>query len=81
MKRTDNPACGYHADCSAYCNGKCMALEDTNFGGKDCPFYQSAEDHIAAREHSISLLNDKGRPDLLQKYYGKKGVSNGRKQV
>lgn len=29
-------------DCNVYCEGKCMALTDTNFGKRVCPFYKKS---------------------------------------
>lgn len=38
------PACSHSKkDCAARCNGRCSALEDTNFGDKECPFYMDVD--------------------------------------
>jgi len=31
-----------HTDCAAYYDGKCRALRDTDFQGRECPFYKPA---------------------------------------
>ena len=32
--------CDMHEDCLACDKGKCIALSDNDFGGRDCPFYK-----------------------------------------
>lgn len=35
------PRCKKHIDCKANYSGKCIALNNTDFGERDCPFYKS----------------------------------------
>lgn len=49
-KKTDNPVCMFdNKDCFALDDlHRCRCLVDTDFGGKPCPFYKSAEQTIYA---------------------------------
>lgn len=38
--------CGQRS-CFAYRNGKCACLDDTDFGGKACPFYKTRKQYAA----------------------------------
>lgn len=44
-RRKDNerPVCTFgHADCFAHMrNGRCFCLDNTDFGGRKCPFYKN----------------------------------------
>lgn len=35
------PSCNTHKDCFAHKDGRCVCLNDNDFGGRDCPFYKS----------------------------------------
>lgn len=42
---------GNHQDCFArQADDTCWALEDTDFGDRDCPFYKSSEQNRRERE-------------------------------
>ena len=57
-------------DCAA-CNreGRCRALDRTNFRGKPCPFYKKAEQQAAENESAWDHLVKLGRYDLVEKYH------------
>ncbi len=64
--------------------GRCKALDDTDFDGKPCPFYKSAAKADADYEAAYDRLVDQGRFDLIQKYHvdspdtvrGKRGLTH-----
>ncbi len=44
MNNVSNTACRQRSkSCFAYSNGACCCLQDTNFGGRACPFYKDYE--------------------------------------
>ena len=57
-------------DCAA-CNGegRCRALDRTDFRGKPCPFYKSAEQQTAENDSVWDRLVKLGRYDLVSKYH------------
>lgn len=58
------PTCSRGAkDCSAYTEGKCIALEDTNFTKRPCPFYMSRADSYRA------IIECEQRKKKLRKIY------------
>lgn len=53
--------CNAHPDCFANKNGQCIALNDTNFKGRVCPFYKTVEEHHAGRQRGLERLLALGR--------------------
>lgn len=43
MGNTAMPECKVHGDCFANRRGVCTCLKDNDFGGRDCPFYKTAD--------------------------------------
>lgn len=65
-----NCTCYIHTDCFANKNKHCMALSDTKFTGKDCPFYKTHEQAKEGRRNAYNRLVITGRDDLIDKYGG-----------
>lgn len=61
--------CSSHTDCHAFKRGGCIALSDTDFGGKNCPFYKTRTEHLKDRIAAAEKLRASGRIDLIEKYY------------
>jgi hypothetical protein len=40
IKNNVNPKCDKHDDCFALKDGKCLCLNSSDFGEKECPFYK-----------------------------------------
>lgn len=49
-KEKNCPRCKKHIDCKANYSGKCIALNNTDFGNRDCPFYKSRIDAYNKKE-------------------------------
>lgn len=39
-KKVEKPQCSKHCDCFANRDGKCVSLQDNDFGNRECPFYK-----------------------------------------
>ena len=63
----DAPECG-RADCYNCIDGSCVALNDNDFGHRECPFFIRTEQAIKNQRASLERLIDEGREDLLKKY-------------
>lgn len=72
--------CPFHSDCFANLNGFCVALDNVEFKGRDCPFYKTTEQNELEKDAVTAKLKSQGRDDLISKYY-KKGKENGNKQI
>lgn len=59
--------CDAYTDCFANKGGRCIALNDTNFKERDCPFYKTEEEHRVSRRRSYERLLLLGRRDLLER--------------
>lgn len=59
-------------DCFANKNGLCRILEDSDFGGKVCPFFKTREQGDAERHDCMEHLVQSGKSDMIDKYYGGK---------
>ena len=62
------PVCTAHPDCHAWKGGRCMALTDTDFGTRDCPFYKNKDQNEWEQQDALERLIDQGRLDLIEKY-------------
>lgn len=62
------PICKAHPDCHAFQDGRCAALADTDFGGRDCPFYKDREANRKEQKEGLEYLIRTGRTDLIAKY-------------
>lgn len=62
------PVCRAHPDCHAWKNGRCIALTDTDFGTRGCPFYKNRDQNEWEQQDALERLIDKGRMDLIEKY-------------
>ena len=73
MKKTNElkPCMSSHPDCFANKSGICICLSDTNFQGRDCPFYATSAQVEESRRRSHDRLVSIGAIDLIQKYGGK----------
>lgn len=56
-------------DCAACQNGYCIALYDTDFGSKTCPFYRSRREQAEANRKCLKQLKKRRRYDLIEKYH------------
>ena len=64
--------------CAGNKDGFCRVLRSTDFEGKGCPFFKTAEQNEQERKAVMERLIAKDRQDLIELYYGEKaGVSNG----
>ena len=54
--------------CAAYDTGYCNALSDTDFGGRECPFYKSDQQNTAERKACRERLKRLGLGGLTEKY-------------
>lgn len=61
------PVCD-RSDCHAWQDGKCMALEDNDFGSRSCPFYKNRDVNREEQEKCMMHLIKTGRKDLIKKY-------------
>lgn len=70
MPRTQSeyPVCIGESDCFAREGGLCRILDNTDFGGRKCPFYKSQAQRDASADKSYWKLVDGGREDLIKKY-------------
>lgn len=74
MKQTGRditkPLCGMEwGDCFALNgNGRCEALEDTDFRRGTCPFYKPVDQEMMECAASLEQLKEGGREDLVKKY-------------
>ena len=59
-------------ECGCFANKKgiCEALSDTDFGGRECPFFKTKEDAETERLDALERLVEKKRFDLIEKYRG-----------
>lgn len=64
----DGPVCRAHPDCHAWESGRCIALTDTDFGTRGCPFYKNRDQNEWEQQDALEQLIDKGRMDLIEKY-------------
>lgn len=62
------PVCTAHPDCHACRNGRCMALDRNDFGGRNCPFYKNSEVNRREQREGLEKLIKMGRTDLIDKY-------------
>ena len=63
------PECRYERDdCHACRDGRCVALSDTDFGSRDCPFYRNKRENVQEVSLCLNILIRKGRSDLIDKY-------------
>lgn len=62
------PVCTAHPDCHACGNGRCMALDRNDFGGRDCPFYKNSEVNRREQREGLEKLIRMGRTGLIDKY-------------
>ena len=60
--------CGFE-DCHAFERGRCVALNDTDFGERRCPFYRSRADNANEAAACMDRLARIGRKDLIDKYH------------
>lgn len=63
----DYPPCERHR-CFSCIDGKCMALENNDFGHRGCPFYKPFEKARREQKAALQRLVRLGRSDLLKKY-------------
>ena len=59
--------------CAAYKTGYCNALSDTDFGGRECPFYKSEKQNTAERlacRERLEQLEVLGLSGVIEKYGG-----------
>lgn len=63
-------SCHTHTDCFANERGYCMVLNDTNFQGKDCPFFKTRAQSRESRRNAYFRLIATGRMHLIDKYGG-----------
>ena len=68
LEKGSAPLCTAHPDCHAWSEGRCMALADNDFGGRDCPFYKNRTVNMEQCQAGLKRLIRTGRSDLLQKY-------------
>lgn len=68
LEKGSAPLCTAHPDCHAWSEGRCMALADNDFGGRDCPFYKNRTVNMEQCRAGLKRLIRTGRSDLLQKY-------------
>ena len=69
--------CNLH-NCAGNKDGSCRILNSTDFEGKVCPFFKTAEKNEQERKAVMERLIAMERQDLIELYYGEKaGVSNG----
>lgn len=40
MAKKKSTKCDMHSDCFAFKGSKCVCLNDTDWGNKECPFYK-----------------------------------------
>lgn len=62
------PVCTAHPDCHACKNGRCVALDRNDFGGRDCPFHKNSEVNRREQREGLEKLIRMGRTDLIDKY-------------
>ena len=55
-------------DCHACKNGRCVALDRNDFGGRDCPFHKNSEVNRREQREGLEKLIRMGRTDLIDKY-------------
>lgn len=48
----DNPTCNLHKDCFANLDGEYSCLNNTDFQGKDCPFYKTEREPSVKKKMS-----------------------------
>ena len=60
--------CNQRLGCRACHNGKCVALEDTDFGVCGCPFYKTEAQCRKQENENFDRLSRIGRRDLIRKY-------------
>ena len=63
----DYPDCERYK-CFSCIDGKCMALENNDFGHRGCPFYKPFERARREQKAAFHRLLELGRSDLIQKY-------------
>ena len=72
MRKDEQPVCPWHHDCGANKDGRCVALTDTKFPGKnDCPFYKTKEQFDKEDAAVVEKLLAEGKEELLIYYRGK----------
>lgn len=59
-----------HTDCFAHSNGRCAILCNTDFKGKDCPFYKTEEQCAKENRQRRERLDQQWLGHLLDKYGG-----------
>ena len=59
MKKKSSTKCD-REECAAYKEGHCVALIDTDFGGKECPFFKTKEQNTRERAYCRERLNKIG---------------------
>lgn len=63
----DAPVC-HRAGCYNCVEGKCVALEDNNFGSRECPFFVVSSQVKETQKRCLIRLLDEGREDLIERY-------------
>ena len=63
------------ANCAAYAEGFCIALEDANFGGRSCLFFKNREQADAKWVDAVQRLIELGENDKAVRLI-KKGWMN-----
>ena len=63
----DAPVC-HRAGCYNCVEGKCVALEDNNFGSRECPFFVVSSQVKETQKRCLIRLLDEEREDLIEKY-------------
>lgn len=64
---TDAPEC-QRTGCYNNIKGKCVALEDNDFGHRGCPFFVPSEQVREEQKLCLRRLLDEGREDLIERY-------------
>lgn len=65
-RRRDFALCAHtEKNCFANRDGVCMALGDTNFGGRECPFYKTKEQRSFGLANSAARLESMGLEELI----------------
>lgn len=63
----DAPECK-RTECYNCMKGKCVALEDNDFGHRECPFFVPSEQVREKQKLCLRRLLDEGREDLIEQY-------------
>lgn len=69
LKRQEERYCRRYT-CDSNRDGLCIALSNTAFDGKSCPFYKSHGQAKIDKGTALLHLVEAGRCDLIEKFYG-----------